>query len=276
MSTAATMTRAQKAAAILVAMGKPSASRLLKFFKQEELKALIDGARLLRTIAQSDLEKIVAEFEAEFAEGRRPAQFGRPHGHDPQRVAVARGDERADGREAGRRRRRTARRRSGRRSRSSIPRASAPSSPRSIRRPRRSCFPPSRPTAAASALLAHRQAGAQRNRQAHDVDVDRLAGGDAHRREPVARAPARGKLSTGQFSRADTRRQPAQRDGQGQARRGHAGSGAIRHARPRRHPLAAVRVRGHPAAHPEGARGAVRRHLGRADHAGAAQLPGRI
>ena len=69
MSTAATMTRAQKAAAILVAMGKPSASRLLKFFKQEELKALIEGARLLRTIAQSDLEKIVAEFEAEFTEG---------------------------------------------------------------------------------------------------------------------------------------------------------------------------------------------------------------
>lgn len=69
MSTAATMTRAQKAAAILVAMGKPSASKLLKFFKQEELKALIEGARLLRTIAQSDLDKIVAEFEAEFTEG---------------------------------------------------------------------------------------------------------------------------------------------------------------------------------------------------------------
>ena len=69
MSTAATMTRTQKAAAILVAMGKPSASKLLKFFKQEELKALIEGARLLRTIDQSDLEKIVAEFEAEFTEG---------------------------------------------------------------------------------------------------------------------------------------------------------------------------------------------------------------
>lgn len=69
MSTAATMTRAQKAAAILVAMGKPSASRLLKFFKQDELKALIEGARLLRTIPQSDLERIVAEFEAEFTEG---------------------------------------------------------------------------------------------------------------------------------------------------------------------------------------------------------------
>src|SRR5688572_15320849 len=50
-------------------MGKPSASRLLKFFKQDELKALIEGARLLRTIPQADLERIVAEFEAEFTEG---------------------------------------------------------------------------------------------------------------------------------------------------------------------------------------------------------------
>ena len=47
------LTRAQKAAAILVAMGKPSASRLLKFFKQEELKSLIESARLLRTIPQA-------------------------------------------------------------------------------------------------------------------------------------------------------------------------------------------------------------------------------
>lgn len=69
MTTSIALTRAQKAAAILVAMGKPSASRLLKFFKQEELKALIEGARQLRTIPQSDLEKIVAEFEAEFTEG---------------------------------------------------------------------------------------------------------------------------------------------------------------------------------------------------------------
>ncbi|MFC3205284.1 flagellar motor switch protein FliG [Aquamicrobium soli] len=69
MSQPLTLTRPQKAAAILVAMGKPSASRLLKFFKQEELKALIEGARLLRTIPQADLERIVAEFEAEFTEG---------------------------------------------------------------------------------------------------------------------------------------------------------------------------------------------------------------
>lgn len=69
MTTTLTLTRPQKAAAILVAMGKPSASRLLKFFKQEELKALIEAARLLRTIPQADLERIVAEFEAEFTEG---------------------------------------------------------------------------------------------------------------------------------------------------------------------------------------------------------------
>lgn len=63
------LTRPQKAAAILVAMGKLSAGRLLKFFKQEELKSLIEAARLLRTIPQADLELIVAEFEAEFTEG---------------------------------------------------------------------------------------------------------------------------------------------------------------------------------------------------------------
>ena len=69
MTTALSLTRPQKAAAILVAMGKPSASRLLKYFKQEELKALVDAAKMLRTIPQSELEKIVAEFEAAFTEG---------------------------------------------------------------------------------------------------------------------------------------------------------------------------------------------------------------
>jgi flagellar motor switch protein FliG len=69
MSTALNLTRPQKAAAILVAMGKEPASRLLKFFKQDELRVLVDSARLLRTIPQSDLERIVAEFEEEFAEG---------------------------------------------------------------------------------------------------------------------------------------------------------------------------------------------------------------
>lgn len=69
MSQFAGLSRAQKASAILVAMGKTSAGRLLKFFKPEELKALIESARTLKTIPQSELEKIVAEFENEFAEG---------------------------------------------------------------------------------------------------------------------------------------------------------------------------------------------------------------
>ena len=68
-SAAAQLTKAQKAAAILVAMGKPAAGRLLKFFKQDELRALIEGARKLKTIPQTELEKIIAEFEDEFAEG---------------------------------------------------------------------------------------------------------------------------------------------------------------------------------------------------------------
>jgi flagellar motor switch protein FliG len=69
MSQSLNLTKPQKAAAILVAMGKPTAGRLLKYFKQDELKALIDGARALRTIPQGELERIVGEFEAEFAEG---------------------------------------------------------------------------------------------------------------------------------------------------------------------------------------------------------------
>ncbi|WP_235911822.1 flagellar motor switch protein FliG [Mesorhizobium xinjiangense] len=63
------LTRAQKAAAILVAMGKPAAGKLLKYFSHEELKSLIEAARLLKTIPQSELERIIAEFEDEFAEG---------------------------------------------------------------------------------------------------------------------------------------------------------------------------------------------------------------
>lgn len=63
------LTQAQKAAAVLVAMGKPAAGRLLKFFKQDELKVLIEAARSLRTIPQNELDRIVAEFEAEFTEG---------------------------------------------------------------------------------------------------------------------------------------------------------------------------------------------------------------
>ena len=63
------LTYPQKAAAILVAMGKERASQLLKFFKNEELRKLIDAAHTLQTIPQPDLEDLVQEFESEFAVG---------------------------------------------------------------------------------------------------------------------------------------------------------------------------------------------------------------
>jgi flagellar motor switch protein FliG len=50
-------------------MGKSRASQLLKFFKSEELRVMIDAAHTLKTIPQPDLEELVKEFEAEFAVG---------------------------------------------------------------------------------------------------------------------------------------------------------------------------------------------------------------
>ncbi|QKV19655.1 FliG C-terminal domain-containing protein [Oricola thermophila] len=64
-----TLTKPQRAAAVLVAMGKSRASQLLKFFKSDELRVMIDAAHTLKTIPQPDLEELVKEFEAEFAVG---------------------------------------------------------------------------------------------------------------------------------------------------------------------------------------------------------------
>jgi flagellar motor switch protein FliG len=63
------LTPTQKAAAILVAIGKSRASRLIGMFKKEELRMLVDAERSLRSIPQPDLESLVECFEAEFAEG---------------------------------------------------------------------------------------------------------------------------------------------------------------------------------------------------------------
>ncbi len=69
MDTTKTFTKAQKAAAILVALGKPRASQLLKQFKKEEIRILINAARSLTAIEQPDLEKLVEEFEVDYARG---------------------------------------------------------------------------------------------------------------------------------------------------------------------------------------------------------------
>ena len=64
-----TLTKPQRAAAVLVAMGKSRASQLLKFFKSEELRVMIDAAHTLKNIPQPDLEELVKEFESEFTVG---------------------------------------------------------------------------------------------------------------------------------------------------------------------------------------------------------------
>lgn len=64
-----TLTKPQRAAAVLVAMGKSRASQLLKYFKSEELRVMIDAAHTLRSIPQPDLEELVKEFESEFTVG---------------------------------------------------------------------------------------------------------------------------------------------------------------------------------------------------------------
>lgn len=63
------LTAPEKAAAVLLAMGKPIAGKLLKFFEQDELQIIIDKAQKLRPIPPQELEELVTEFEDLFSEG---------------------------------------------------------------------------------------------------------------------------------------------------------------------------------------------------------------
>ncbi|MDF1630999.1 flagellar motor switch protein FliG [Mycoplana sp. MJR14] len=58
-----------KAAAVLLAMGKPVAGKLLKFFTQSELQSIIAAAQNLRPIPPQELLELVNEFEDLFTEG---------------------------------------------------------------------------------------------------------------------------------------------------------------------------------------------------------------
>jgi len=58
-----------KAAAVLLAMGRPVAGRLLKYFTQAELQAIIHSAQRLRQIPPHELIDLVNEFEDLFTEG---------------------------------------------------------------------------------------------------------------------------------------------------------------------------------------------------------------
>lgn len=63
------LSQAEKAAAVLLAMGKGVAGKLLKYFTQAELQTIINSAQSLRVIPPDELAKIVAEFEDLFTEG---------------------------------------------------------------------------------------------------------------------------------------------------------------------------------------------------------------
>lgn len=65
----AELTASEKAAAVLLAMGKPVAGKLLKFFEYEELQEIIKNAQKLRSIKPQELVELVNEFEELFSEG---------------------------------------------------------------------------------------------------------------------------------------------------------------------------------------------------------------
>ncbi|MCR9137878.1 MAG: flagellar motor switch protein FliG [Alphaproteobacteria bacterium] len=63
------LSKPEKAAAILIAMGKPVAGKLLKFFSPSELQTIIGCAQSLRSVPPQELEEVVSEFEDLFSEG---------------------------------------------------------------------------------------------------------------------------------------------------------------------------------------------------------------
>lgn len=63
------LSQAEKAAAVLLAMGKGVAGKLLKYFTQNELQTIIASAQTLRAIPPDELAILVSEFEDLFTEG---------------------------------------------------------------------------------------------------------------------------------------------------------------------------------------------------------------
>src|SRR5208337_3337420 len=59
----------EKAAALLLMMGKPPAARLLKHFDPPDLRAVARAAAGLGAVAPTMLDRIVEEFAADFSAG---------------------------------------------------------------------------------------------------------------------------------------------------------------------------------------------------------------
>ena len=275
MSTALSLTRPQKAAAMLVAMGKPSASRLLKFFKQEELRALIDAAKMLRTIPQSELERIVAEFEAEFTEGAGLLDSADKMETMLNESLSPRRDERADGR------------REGRRSAADAPPPIWPTVEK-LEPARLGAFLAGEHPQTAALVLSKLAPQAAANVL---LTLEKSARGEIIKRMlTMSKIPETAVKIVEDQIRARLLVESASKDvSAGQNRVASvlneldksqldevmqdleaSGAGDLDGD-----PRAAVRVRGHPAAHAEGARHAVRRHHQRAGHARRCATPSR-
>lgn len=63
------LTGREKAAALLLAMGKPLASRVLKYFEEEEIKAVAESAAKLGVVPRPILNNIIQEFTQKVGSG---------------------------------------------------------------------------------------------------------------------------------------------------------------------------------------------------------------
>ncbi|CAM1630486.1 MULTISPECIES: flagellar motor switch protein FliG [Bartonella] len=70
------LTGQQKVAALLVAMGKPAAAKILKHFSPDDLRRLSGQAHTLPNISLADFDILVHQFEDAFAEGVSFSQAG--------------------------------------------------------------------------------------------------------------------------------------------------------------------------------------------------------
>jgi len=59
----------RKAAAVLLAMGKPAATQVLKHFSPDELRQVTVAAARLGSVSMNELEKIVEQFSSDFSAG---------------------------------------------------------------------------------------------------------------------------------------------------------------------------------------------------------------
>ena len=60
---------AERVAAMLMAMGKPAASRLMKHFDADEIKVITRSVADLKPVPAQQIETLIEEFAAQFASG---------------------------------------------------------------------------------------------------------------------------------------------------------------------------------------------------------------